>query len=523
VASETRPVVQVCVSLRCERDDMATATATKKAGKGNDEFATDKGYFVRSVGYRMTGSGNKRAATFYLGKIDDGVKAARLRAAELDLLWQRERAAGHAVWSYDPTTVLTPAATQTADGMPEASSPRSGAASPVADRPSKPLTLTVSSAREAYLRKLRDNAMTAEQRQAGETSGVTPGHVVTEGYRLARVVEALGAGLPLSALDRDKVLSAILFFSRRPVCKPNPKAKEQKGSGKRISMATAKAQLKTLRAFLRFCYQSQQWQQPQDIDDLFRRNPPATTAAEMKEETKRKNGDASAVKSRFFSLADLCSLYAQASGKHRTFVLLGLNCGFANMELATLRSYEVRFSKGKPATVGRFRLKTQAGGRQGVWAEWSLWAETAAALQQYGKFDRTDHLVLTTHDDKPLIDATASGRRDAVRAAWEWVYRMRRDAHRVKVDFLPFKHLRKTAANWIRNDLGFGKEIADAFLSHSDGRSDSGSSNGGNSQIAAYTDPYWVKVAEATAALHTFLQPMFEAAATVDASRGKEA
>jgi integrase len=125
------------------------------------------------------------------------------------------------------------------------------------------------------------------------------------------------------------------------------------------------------------------------------------------------------------------------SERTKLYILLMLNCGMYQHDIAELRNAEVNWSKG---TVTRARSKTRERGAPVI--TYKLWPETFARLKRYRK---DGELALTTEDGNPLvrywIDGEGSHRYDAIRSAWN------RLAERMGQKFrLGTKHLRKTSA-----------------------------------------------------------------------------
>jgi hypothetical protein len=189
-----------------------------------------------------------------------------------------------------------------------------------------------------------------------------------------------------------------------------------------------------------------------------------------------------------YTVDELTMIYRYATDRERVLVLLALNCGFAQAELGSLRRDEVHLD-GQP-NIDRIRRKTR------VAARFALWAETVKALEWIMP-QSAGELAILTERGQPM---------QSQHIANQWrrlVGRIRADDKTKDFRFLPFKHLRKTAGQFVR-DAADG-EIAGVFLAHGQPvRSDELSD--------VYTNRPFAKVAEALAKVHDRLAPMFAAA-----------
>jgi integrase len=125
------------------------------------------------------------------------------------------------------------------------------------------------------------------------------------------------------------------------------------------------------------------------------------------------------------------------SERTKLYLLLMLNCGMYQNDIAELHRDEVNWSKG---TLTRARSKTRE--RGGAVVTYKLWPETFSLLKKY----RTKgEIVLTTDECNPLVrywlEEGSCRRYDAIRSAWN------RLGDRIGKRFrLGTKHLRKTSA-----------------------------------------------------------------------------
>lgn len=162
-----------------------------------------------------------------------------------------------------------------------------------------------------------------------------------------------------------------------------------------------------------------------------------------------------------FSVEEVRALLAACDGfseRTRLYLLLMLNCGMYQNDIAELLQAEVDWSKG---TVTRARSKTRE--RNGPVVTYRLWPETLALLKKHrGRGDR----VLTTDEGKPLVriwmEEGRVRRYDVIQSAWS------RLAGRLKVPKirLGMKHLRKTSASMLAAHPQY-KFYANHFLADS--------------------------------------------------------
>ena len=82
-----------------------------------------------------------------------------------------------------------------------------------------------------------------------------------------------------------------------------------------------------------------------------------------------------------YTVDELATLYQYATGLERLLLLLGLNCGFGQAEIASLQVEEIHLEQKHPhyglegSWIMRLRPKT------GIYGEWKLWDETVQAIR----------------------------------------------------------------------------------------------------------------------------------------------
>jgi integrase len=168
------------------------------------------------------------------------------------------------------------------------------------------------------------------------------------------------------------------------------------------------------------------------------------------------------VKIETFGVDEVRAMLAACDGfseKTKLYLLLMLNCGMYQNDIAELHREEVNWSKG---TLTRARSKTRE--RQGPVVTYKLWPETFALLKKHRA--KEGELALTTEEGNPLVrywlEDGEMRRYDVIQAAWT------RLAAKlgVKKIRLSMKHLRKTAASLLGRHPQF-KFYANHFLADS--------------------------------------------------------
>jgi integrase len=139
-----------------------------------------------------------------------------------------------------------------------------------------------------------------------------------------------------------------------------------------------------------------------------------------------------------FTAEEVHALLAAAPERTRLYLLLMLNCGMYQNDIAELRQQEVDWKKG---TITRARSKTRE--RKGPVVTYKLWPETLALLKQHRA---EGELALTTERGKPLVSYSLEegkfARYDVIQSAWNRL--SEKMGGKVR---LSMKHLRKTSAS----------------------------------------------------------------------------
>src|SRR5262249_7140511 len=157
-----------------------------------------------------------------------------------------------------------------------------------------------------------------------------------------------------------------------------------------------------------------------------------------------------------YTADELAILYEYATPWQRALMLLALNCGFGQAEVATLQLSEVHLGRRHPKYgmsgdwIMRLRYKSV------VYGEWSLWPETVAAIKWLiarRAADATATELVLSRAGRPLLETTGSNRSSKIGNSWAGLYR------RIAKDYqdwckLSFNKLRKTAGDLVRQLAG---------------------------------------------------------------------
>ena len=311
------------------------------------------------------------------------------------------------------------------------------------------------------------------------------GKVLSE--QVARLKDA-HRDVPLTMFDYNALEKIKAHWASRPASKRN---------GKPLAIDTVRTQLNAARMFVKWLHKNPdwKWRKPDDWEDALKCETPSLMSDD--EIAGLQAGPKS------FTTEELTTVYRYATDRERIFILLGLNIGAARAECSTLRIDELHLDK-QPPCIKRIRRKTR------VYGEFRLWPETVVALQWIAR-ERSvvepagNKMVILTERGQPLA---------ATRVANQWNGLMKRvRADHPGVRFLPFKFLRKTAAQLIR-DVSDG-ETAGTFLCH-----------GTPVKTDALSDVYsrrdFQKVFDALAKVREQLEPMFRGVgASFDRPRSK--
>jgi integrase len=145
-----------------------------------------------------------------------------------------------------------------------------------------------------------------------------------------------------------------------------------------------------------------------------------------------------AAKIETFTAEEVRALLDAAPERMRLYLMLMVNCGMYQHDVAELRQHEVNWRQG---TITRARSKARE--RKGPVVTYQLWPETLALLKKYRG---EGELVLTTDKGKPLVSYSLEdgkfARYDVIQSAWNRLGEKMGGKIR-----LSMKHLRKTSAS----------------------------------------------------------------------------
>jgi hypothetical protein len=301
-----------------------------------------------------------------------------------------------------------------------------------------------------------------------------------------RKVKEAQEDIPLSGFNLAVIEGMIDYWKNRPLTR----------KGRPASPDTVKGIIKTIRHFVRWLNRnpSFDWRKPADLEFMPVRITP--TPGENARKIRTLQVDT-------YNLDELVTLYQCATGLERLLLLLALNCGFGQAEIASFQLEEIALDQRHPyydltgSWVRRIRFKT------GVFGEWKLWDETAQGIRWMmgRRGTQKDGALILTREGRPLTQPTENNNRNnKIANCWGRLYqRILKD----KPDFrrLSFNKLRKTAGDLIKR-FSSG-EIAGVFHSRgqvvpTDDLSD------------LYTNRHFDKVFHAIAAVRQYLAPIFE-------------
>jgi hypothetical protein len=293
---------------------------------------------------------------------------------------------------------------------------------------------------------------------------------------LARRVEKIKESsddIPLERFGRDAIAKLV----------DGHIASAKKG---KASVDTAMNYIRATRQFVDWldATDATKWEAPRRWEKLFAINRQQLSAGHAR------NG-ASGDEVRAFSVDELTTLYAEANDACRLYMLLALNCGWTQADIATLTAEHLKL-RSSPPYAHRDRGKT------GIYGRWHLWPETIAAIKAATKGTRRkkDEILLRTKRGTVLVRQTKGVKTDLIALAWR---RLRISVH-MKDKGMSFKHLRKTASQFVRDIAG--KELSEAFLCHSDRTT--------GRHYNKFSD--WSTMTGALTKVRKKLQPMFDAA-----------
>lgn len=148
-----------------------------------------------------------------------------------------------------------------------------------------------------------------------------------------------------------------------------------------------------------------------------------------------------------FTKDEIGTLLKHATDRMRLFLLLMLNCGMYQGDIADLKASEIDWVNGRIVRPRSKTRKTSEKNGEPFRYNWMLWPTTLLLLKAHAQ--KTGLALLTT-DGKPLINHKATTRNDAVRSAFSRLIAKLKNRELLPATWSkPLKSLRKTGANII--------------------------------------------------------------------------
>jgi len=173
-----------------------------------------------------------------------------------------------------------------------------------------------------------------------------------------------------------------------------------------------------------------------------------------------------------FTRDEITTLLNGASDRLKLYILLALNGGYTQKDIATLEPKMVLWQEHMVDRVRHKTMKRTTGG--GTPQKMRLWSSTERLLKQFA--DKRDELLLRTEDDRPVVweeirDGGRVLRVDSVRLSFH------RLTERCGIKGKSFKDFRKTGATAIRNEYkpdgvraNTNAELMKLYLAHAEER-----------------------------------------------------
>lgn len=291
--------------------------------------------------------------------------------------------------------------------------------------------------------------------------------------------------LTLAQVGQAKIEEMIDYWRHRPTIKE-----------KRIAATTARNEIIQLDMILKWIDRRDEfpWELPRRFADIKR---------------KVKEDENIIPQVEVFSVADLTTLWLNASPLVRLQMLLALNCGFKYAEIGSLLFDHIHLNTAYPGVVQvnrpegmgdwitRFRPKTK------VYGEWKLWPITAAGIawamqnRQHPAKGGDDTLLISRAGLRLNAQTSTGKKSNKMYSSWKYLYKVVPQGTK----YLPFKHLEKTATDWLRSN--FGGEVANLFVCH-------GKPVPQDKLVEVYSNKPFSRLFSGLDALFVHLKPMFE-------------
>jgi hypothetical protein len=272
-------------------------------------------------------------------------------------------------------------------------------------------------------------------------------------HKLNRAMEFCEAEY-MGQLTYQTIEQLVYKLASRPSKKPNPLASEEVQKAQRkeqVSQRTALGWISEVKAFLLWAADEEAigWTLPKHVAKLWKIRP------EAEEQQIRTVSQEEIAKLREGAINENAHK-GDKGERRRLYLLLGLNCGFYGVDIATLKPEHIKV-EGNDSYIWKLRRKTRKTNSKLARTKWKLWPETRELLNKY----------------LPLEGVTANG----VRLAWDRL---------VKVSGVEVSHsnLRDTGAVYMEKQGG--RELADTYLAHSR-----------KGPIDSYSHPDWDNLSDA--------------------------
>jgi len=162
---------------------------------------------------------------------------------------------------------------------------------------------------------------------------------------------------------------------------------------------------------------------------------------------------------KFFTAEEVKTMYAQASPRMKLYILLALNGGCTQVDIATLKHPMIDWATG---IISRDRHKS------GVPQSCKLWPFTLSLLKEQATEPKGDNLVLLSEEGNPLVYEAINAKSgkhskvDSIRSAFN-----RLKAKCKMKNGRSFKVFRKTGADTLAKQYQSEAYLVDLYLAHS--------------------------------------------------------
>lgn len=297
-------------------------------------------------------------------------------------------------------------------------------------------------------------------------------------HKLTRVLEFLPSELThLSEMDYKAIENLIYTLAARPKKKANPNASDEVKTEQvkeQVSQRTALGWIQEVKTFLLWADQEDAtgYRLPKHVSLLWKIRPEA-------EEQKIRTVTKEELTALWHGCVNDNCRTGDKGKRRRLFLMLGLNCGFYAVDIATLLPEHITAD----GFIWKLRRKTRKTNTKLARTKWVLWAETKELLGEYMPLKVTPNQV---------------------RLAWE------RLTEATGVD-ATHSHLRDTGAVFMEK-VG-GRELADTYLAHSR-----------KGVIDSYSHPDWQTLTNALNRFYAeFVKPAIDAPKPEDEAKLVEA